>query len=385
MRSQNDYIAFEHAKGTSFENLLRQASDIRDRHWAKVITYSRKIFIPLTTMCRDACGYCVFVQRPGFPTARYMTPDDVSRVAQEGKKMGCKEALFSLGEKPELRYREARDALRTLGYTRTTDYLRDMCERVLQETGLLPHANAGTLSEEEMAMLKPVTGSMGMMLENVSKRLTQKGEAHYACPDKVPAQRIRTLERAGRLHVPFTTGILIGIGETWEERMRSLLTINELHRKYGHIQEVIIQNFRSKPGIPMRDHPEPAMDDMLRTLAVARMILDPSIGLQAPPNLEEHYASYLGAGLNDWGGISPLTIDFINPERAWPHIKALARATEKRGYQLQERLTVYPKYLKNLSTYADPAMVMPIRENARNDGLATIPICDIVKKNHSCP
>jgi 7,8-didemethyl-8-hydroxy-5-deazariboflavin synthase CofG subunit len=365
------FCSAERLNPPDFARLLADAAALRDRHWGRTITYSRKVFIPLTTMCRDECGYCVFVQRPGSPKARYMTPDEVLEVARRGRDLGCKEALFSLGEKPELRYPEAREALDRLGYARTTDYLRDMCGRVLDETGLLPHANAGTLSDEELEMLKPVTGSMGMMLENVSRRLTRKGQAHHACPDKVPVQRLRTLERAGRHEVPFTTGLLIGIGETWAERVDTLLAIQEIHRRFGHIQEVIIQNFRAKPGIAMAHHPEPALDDMLKTLAVARLILDPAISLQAPPNLERDYPAYIAAGLNDWGGISPVTIDHINPERAWPQIEALRQATESAGYRLQERLTIYPAYLRRPESFMAPRIAPYVQRLARHeDGLA---------------
>ena len=365
-------LSLENIEGKALNVLLRKASEIRDSHWGSTITYSRKVFVPLTNMCRDDCGYCAFVQKPGTPRAKIMTPEAVLRVVKNGKELGCKEVLFSLGEKPEQRYQEARDALDKLGYKRLTDYLRDMCEQVLEYTGLLPHAKAGTLSEEEIHMLKPVTASMGMMLENVSKRLTHKGNAHYACPDKVPIQRLRTLKRAGKYDVPFTTGILIGIGETWEERIDSLLSINKSHLKYGHIQEVIIQNFRAKPGISMQDHPEPSLEDMMRTIGVARLILDPSISLQAPPNLENRYVDYIRAGLNDWGGISPLTVDFINPERAWPHITALAQATERASYYLQERLTIYPTYIKKRKQYVDKNIGDPIEKLVRKDGLAAV-------------
>lgn len=353
-------------------DLLAEAAAVRDRHWGGTITYSRKVFIPLTRMCRDECGYCAFVVRPGSPAARYMTPDEVLAVAEQGRRLGCKEALFSLGEKPELRYPEARAALAGLGYTNTIDYLRDMCAMVARETGLIPHANPGAMSEDEIRMLKPVTGSMGMMIENVSRRLTRKGMPHYACPDKVPVQRLRTLERAGRLGVPFTTGILIGIGETWSEQIDSLTAIGEIHAEYGHIQEVIVQNFRAKPGTPMEHHPEPSLDDMMRTLAVARLILDPSISLQAPPNLEQEYGRYLRAGLNDWGGVSPLTRDFINPERAWPQIAQLREATEKEGYALQERLTIYPRFLRQVDRFIAPEMRDFIEKFARQDGLAKV-------------
>jgi FO synthase len=301
-----------------------------------------------------------------------MTPDEVFEVAESGKQLGCKEVLFSLGEKPEARYEEAREALRELGYRTTIDYLHAMCALVLERTGLLPHANPGTLSAEELRLLKPVTGSMGMMLENVSKRMTRKGEAHYACPDKVPIQRLRTLEYAGQEGIPFTTGILIGIGETWEERIDALLAINEVHRRYGHIQEVIVQNFRAKPGIAMADHPEPPHDEMMRTLAAARIILDPAISLQAPPNLGETYADYIRAGLNDWGGVSPLTLDHINPERAWPQVTALRDATEAQRCELRERLTVYPNYIRQSERYLAGNVSESVTQLAREDGLAEV-------------
>jgi FO synthase len=251
-----------------------------------------------------------------------------------------------------------------------TDYLHAMCARVLAETGLLPHVNAGTLDDDELAMLKPVSGSMGMMLESVSKRLCEPGGPHYACPDKVPVQRLRTLERAGRAGVPFTTGILIGIGETWAERIETLQAIDDVHARFGHIQEVIVQNFRAKPGIAMANHPEPTHDDMRRTLAVARLILAPEIGLQAPPNLSPDHLGYIACGINDWGGISPLTVDHINPECAWPHIENLAAAVAANGYRLEERLTVYPRYVAQAAHYLDPVVARQVSELARDDGLA---------------
>jgi FO synthase len=301
-----------------------------------------------------------------------MTPDQVMAVVREGEAMGCKEVLFSLGEKPELRYKEAKDALTELGYESMTDYLKVMCERVIEETGMLPHINAGTLTEDEIIKLKPVSASMGMMLETVSRRLLLKGEAHYACPDKVPVQRLRTLSRAGLHNVPFTTGILIGIGETWGERVDSLLAINESHLQYGHIQEVIVQNFCAKPGTAMANHPEPDLDDMLRTLVVARLLLDPSISLQAPPNLQQRYTYYIGSGINDWGGISPLTLDHINPERAWPQISQLQRASAGCGYQLTERLAVYPPYQNLPNVYFSSRVADRVESIARSDGLAAI-------------
>lgn len=348
--------------------LMARAREIRDWRWGRTITYSRKVFVPLTNMCRDTCGYCVFVQHPDLGTARIMTPDEVAAVVREGERAGCKEVLFSLGEKPELRYPKARKRLAELGYSRMTDYLRDMCAWVLEETSLVPHVNAGSLSADEVAMLRPVSGSMGMMVENLSRRMMRPGMPHHACPDKTPTQRVRTLERAGRARVPFTTGILIGIGETWAERIDSLAAIADVHRRFGHIQEVIVQNFQPKPGIAMEHHPVPTLEAMLRTLAAARLILPEDVSLQAPPNLSDRHAAYIGAGINDWGGISPVTIDHINPERVWPEIETLRRTTEAAGHALAERLTVYPDYL--CAGYTAPAVHARLSGMARSDGLA---------------
>lgn len=344
MISVEQAIELENATDEQIFKVRQQASALRDLHWGDRVTYSKKVFVPLTNMCRDTCGYCTFVKAPGSPDARIMTPDEVMEVVYEGERLGCKEVLFSLGEKPEKKYPEARAALKKLGYSTMTDYLYEMCKLVIEKTNMLPHVNAGTLSEADILKLRPVTASMGMMLENVSRRLLEKGQAHYACPDKVPVQRLRTLELAGKHNIPFTTGILIGIGETWKERIDSLVAINEIHKKYGHIQEVIVQNFKAKPGTAMANAPEPDRDDMLRTLAVARLILDPTISLQAPPNLQDRYKDYIYSGINDWGGISPLTIDHINPERAWPQIQSIEFKTSECGYRLEERLAIYPQY-----------------------------------------
>lgn len=370
MLSHREALALKNASPSELEILTQRAASLRDEHWGKTLTYSRKVFIPLTTMCRDECGYCTFVQKPGTSGAYVMTPDEVMKVVREGEKLGCKEVLFSLGEKPELRYQEARDALARLGHTSMIDYLAEMCDLVLKESSLLPHVNAGTLAEDELLQLKEVSVSMGMMLENVSRRLLQRGEAHFACPDKVPVQRLRTLERAGVHGVPFTTGILIGIGETWEERVDSLNAINDAHQRHGHIQEVIVQNFRAKPGTAMANHPEPSLDDMVRTLVLARLILAPSISLQAPPNLESRFDAYTAAGINDWGGISPLTIDHINPERAWPQIEALKKATAHCGYGLEERLAIYPRYLREPKHFLTDNIASRLAGIARADGLA---------------
>lgn len=332
------------AAGKDLRWLLREAADARDRAWGRTITYSPKVFIPLTNLCRDTCGYCVFARPADDPGAGFLSPAQVLSIARAGESAGCKEALFSLGERPELRYPQARAALARLGHETTLSYLRAMCDLVRTETTLLPHANPGRMSEEEIADLAPVCASMGMMLENVSERLMKRGEAHEGCPDKHPHLRMETLEAAGRLGVPFTTGILIGIGETWEERVASIRAIRAVHEKHDHIQEVIVQNFRAKPGIRFADRPEPEMDDMLRTIAVARLLLPPEISIQAPPNLMADYGRYLDAGINDWGGVSPVTRDHINPERAWPVIEEIRGVCEARGFRLEERLTVYPRF-----------------------------------------
>nr|WP_321457568.1 7,8-didemethyl-8-hydroxy-5-deazariboflavin synthase CofG [uncultured Cohaesibacter sp.] len=359
-----------HLLKSDLESLMARAADIRDGHWGRTVTYSRKAFVPLTNMCRDTCAYCTFVKHPDHPDANIMSPDQVLATARKGEAKGCKELLFSLGEKPELRYEKARKALSLLGYDSMTDYLAAMCVLVLAETSMLPHVNAGTLSDEELAKLRPVSVSMGMMLETTSRRLTGKGGAHHACPDKVPLQRLRTLERAGQRKVPFTTGLLIGIGETWAERIEALHAINDSHARHGHIQEVIIQNFQTKPDIAMASHPEPSLEDMLRTIAAARIILSPDISLQAPPNLSARHIAYLDAGINDWGGISPVTIDFINPQHAWPQIEALAESCKTSGFALRERLPIYPAYLQQGSDYLSPKLQDRIAAMAAGNGLA---------------
>jgi FO synthase len=330
--------------------LLAAAMQARQRFKPDVITYSRKVFIPLTNLCRDYCGYCTFRRDPGQPGALTMTPEQVLEVARAGAKMGCTEALFSLGDKPELAFPEMRETLRQLGYKSTLHYLEAMCELVLRETTLLPHPNPGLLSAEWIARLAKVSPSVGLMLETTNASLLTAGAAHDNAPDKVPAKRLRTIEEAGKQNVPFTTGLLIGIGETLEDRVDTLLAIRELHRRYGHIQEVIIQNFRAKPEIPMRDWPEPTQGEMLRTIAVARLLM-PDVNIQAPPNLSApNYEDLLDAGINDWGGISPLTPDFINPEKPWPHLEQLKVRTEAKGYALRQRLPVYPEFVPALVT-----------------------------------
>jgi 7,8-didemethyl-8-hydroxy-5-deazariboflavin synthase CofG subunit len=328
------------------DDLLRAASEVRARRKGTVVSFSKKVFVPLTTLCRDYCSYCTFRKDPGEPGAHFMTPDEVLALAETARQAGCKEALFSLGDQPERIFPEAREFLRQQGFARTLDYLAAMCEMVLEKTGLLPHANPGVMDRAALQRLRESNASAGLMLENVSARLMRDGGPHANAPDKVPALRLRTIEEAGRLSIAFTTGILIGIGETPEERVDSLFAIRAVHERYGHIQEVIVQNFRAKPDIPMAGHPEPTLEEMLRTLAIARLILGEEMNLQAPPNLSYgDFPRLLDAGINDWGGISPVTPDFINPEAAWPQIARLRGETEARGFTLRERLAIYPEYL----------------------------------------
>lgn len=325
--------------------LLTAAMETRQRFKPGIVTYSRKVFIPLTNLCRDYCGYCTFRRDPGQPGAHTMTPDQVLEIARAGEKMGCTEALFSLGDKPELAFPEMRETLRHLGYKSTLHYLEAMCELVLRETALLPHPNPGLLSAEWIARLASVSPSMGLMLETTNASLLEAGAAHDNAPDKIPAKRLHTIEEAGKQNVPFTTGLLIGIGESWEDRVDTLLAIRDLHRRYRHIQEVIIQNFRAKPEIPMHDRPEPTQGEMMRTIAIARLLM-PDLNIQAPPNLSApYYDELLDAGINDWGGISPLTPDFINPEKPWPHLEQLKLRTEAKGYRLRQRLPVYAEFV----------------------------------------
>jgi 7,8-didemethyl-8-hydroxy-5-deazariboflavin synthase CofG subunit len=329
--------------------LLANAHAVKDRFKPGVITYSRKVFLPLTNLCRDYCGYCTFRRDPGQHGAHTMTPDEILEVARAGEKMGCTEALFSLGDKPELAFPEMRETLRRLGYNSTLQYLEAMCELVLRETTLLPHPNPGLLSPEWLKRLAVYSPSIGLMLETTRAELMDKGKAHDNAPDKLSSKRLRTIEDAGKLGIPFTTGLLIGIGETVDDRIDTLLAIRDLHRRYGHIQEVIVQNFRVKPAIPMSSWPEPSRGEMLRTLAVARLLM-PEVNIQAPPNLSApNFEELLDAGISDWGGISPLTPDFINPEAPWPHLEQLRQRTRKKGCILKQRLPVYPEFLPLLA------------------------------------
>ncbi len=325
--------------------LLAAARAMKERFHPGVVTYSRKVFLPLTNLCRDYCGYCTFRKDPGQPGAHTMTPDEVLDIARAGEKLGCREALFSLGDKPELLFPEMRATLERLGYRSTLHYLEAMCELVLRETGLLPHANPGLISTEWIERLAQYCPSLGLMVETSADSLLRPGGAHHQAPDKLPSKRFRVLEDAGRSGVPFTTGLLIGIGETRGDRVDTLFAIRAMHERYGHIQEVIVQNFRVKSNIPMSSWPEPTQGEMLRTVAVARLILG-DMNLQAPPNLfSPDYPELLSAGINDWGGVSPLTPDYINPEAPWPQLRDLEARTAQAGSHLRQRLTVYPEFL----------------------------------------
>jgi FO synthase len=336
-----------------------------------IVTYSPKVFIPLTKLCRDVCHYCTFARPPRRDERAYMTADEVLAVARTGAEAGCHEALFTLGDKPELRYRAAREELAALGCETTIEYLARMCELVLAETGLLPHVNPGVMTRDDLELLRPVSASMGLMLETASARLSAKGMPHYGSPDKLPERRLETIRLAGGLSIPFTTGILIGIGETRAERIEALEEIAALHERHGHVQEVIVQNFRAKPGTKMAEHPEPSLDDLLWTARAARDLLPEDVHLQVPPNLSYgNFSRLLEAGIDDWGGVSPVTIDHVNPEAPWPEIQRLRAATEAAGHELAARLPIYPEFVADLERWADPRVAAEIRKHADADGLA---------------
>lgn len=351
------------------KELAGLAAELRDRGFANVVTYSRKVFIPLTHLCRDVCHYCTFAQVPRKVRAPYMALEEILNVARQGAELGCKEALFTLGEKPELRYKAAREALAEMGFESTLDYLLHAAKAVYEETGLFPHLNPGTMTAEEIARLRPFAPSMGIMLESVAERLCEKGQPHYGSPDKIPAVRLQTLEDAGVAKVPFTTGILIGIGETRLERVESLLAIRDIHQRHQHVQEIIIQNFRAKPDTKMARAPEPDLDELLWTIAVARILFGPTMSVQAPPNLSPGVLPQIvAAGINDWGGVSPLTPDFVNPEAPWPHLDDLARESRAAGKFLHERLTIYPSYAQDLNTWVDSSLHEALLNITDTDG-----------------
>lgn len=359
------------AETSDLETLITASGALRDAGHGDRVSYSRKVFVPLTQLCRDSCHYCAFARPPKRGERAFLTLEEVLAIARAGAAAGCREVLFTLGDQPEGRYRAAREELASLGHETTLGYLAEAAELVLQETGLLPHLNPGLMSEEDLVRLRRVSVSQGIMLETASERLAHRGGPHFGSPDKIPAARIATLEAAGRTAVPFTSGILIGIGETRRERVEALLALRALHARHGHIQEVIIQNFRAKPGTRMAERPEPSFDEHLWTVAVARLLLGADANVQAPPNLS---AGALGrlieAGINDWGGVSPVTPDHVNPEAPWPAVTTLAEATAAAGKVLVQRLALYPSFVRDAERWLDPSLRRPVLEASDAEGLA---------------
>ncbi len=347
------------------DELMAEARAVRESARGRLVTYSPKVFIPLTKLCRDVCHYCTFARPPRRGERAYMSVDEVLAVARAGEAAGCREALFTLGDKPELRYRIARDELAALGFASTIEYLAHCAGAVLGETSLLPHANPGVLTREQIDLLRPVTASMGLMLETTATRLSARGGPHFGSPDKQPAARLETLRLAGEARVPFTTGILIGIGETRGERLEALAAIAAAG---PHVQEVIVQNFRAKPGTHMAGAPEPPLEELLWTIAAARLLLPPAVAVQAPPNLSDDFAALLDAGIDDFGGVSPVTIDHVNPEAPWPAVETLRRACATRGLDLAPRLTVYPRFVD--AEWIDPQVLPSVLRAADSLGLA---------------
>ncbi len=362
---------FEHLITSATASLCAHARRLRDASHGTLVSYSRKVFIPLTQLCRDVCSYCTFAHAPRPGVRGYLTPDEVLAIAKAGQAAGCTEALFTLGDKPELRYKAARAELAALGYATTIDYLHAMCALVLKQTTLLPHVNAGVMTRDEMARLREVSASQGLMLESTAERLCEKGGPHFGSPDKHPAARLDVLRLAGELKIPFTTGILIGIGETRAERLDALLAIRDLHQRHGHIQEVIIQNFRAKPGTRMADTPHAPHEELLWTIAVARLILGADMNIQAPPNLSgDNCAELLDAGINDWGGVSPVTPDHVNPEAPWPAVEELRRVTASRGKELVARLPSYPAYVLDVHAWHHPKIATAVIRASDSAGYA---------------
>jgi FO synthase len=365
---ENCMVSVADLSSAPLEQLLAEARRLRT---GPLVTYSPKVFVPLTTLCRDVCGYCTFARPPRRGERAFMTEDEVLGIARAGAAAGCHEALFTLGDKPELRYKVARGELRALGCETTLEYLARCARLVLEETGLLPHLNPGVMTRAELEALRPVSASMGIMLETTSERLGERGGPHWASPDKIPARRLETIRLAGELSIPFTSGILIGIGETREERIDALLALKALGEEHGHVQEVIVQNFRAKEGTRMASHPQPSLDDHLWTIAVARILLGSSWHVQAPPNLAfDDFPRLLDAGIDDWGGVSPVTIDHVNPEAPWPQIDRLAEATRSRGLELAPRLPLYPEYVADHARWVDPAVAQYVLRASDAGGLA---------------
>ena len=353
---------------TPLDDLMAEARRLRQ---GTVVTYSPKVFVPLTTLCRDVCGYCTFARPPRRGERAYLTEDEVLAIARAGAQAGCTEALFTLGDRPEARYRVARDELVALGCATTLEYLARCAGRVLEETGLLPHLNPGVMTREELVALRPVAASMGIMLETTAERLAGRGGPHWASPDKLPARRLETMRIAGELAIPFTSGILVGIGETREERIDALLALRSLADAHGHLREVIVQNFRAKPGTRMAEHPDAPLEEHLWSIAVARIVLGPDVHVQAPPNLAyDDFPLLLDAGIDDWGGVSPVTLDHVNPEAPWPAVDRLREACRSRGLELAPRLPLYPEHVADLDRWADPAVAPAIRRAADAHGLA---------------
>lgn len=351
------------------DDLLAEASRLRNEGHGTVITYSRKVFVPITTLCRDTCTYCTFVKPPG-AGGQYLTPEDVLAIVTAGDELDCTEALLTLGDRPEDKWPQAQEFLDAHGVETTIDYVVQMSELIRSETRLFPHANPGILSEDQIRQLRPTNVSMGLMLENISDRLTEPGMPHHNCPDKVPSIRVETIRAAGRQMVPFTSGILVGIGETHEEVVDSLFALAELQAEHGHLQEFIIQNFRAKADTRMRFSPEPEIPYFVRVVALARWILGAEANVQVPPNLTDDFSVYLDAGINDWGGVSPLTIDWVNPEAPWPHLETLAQVTTSHGFELRPRLPVYPEYLT--SKWIDPQLLVDASARSDAGGYAAI-------------
>ncbi len=374
------------AEETDLAPLLATASELRDRAHHNVISYSRKVFIPLTQLCRDVCHYCTFAKPPKPGQRAYLRPEEVLEIARAGAAAGCHEALFTLGDKPEIRYKVAKRELEEMGYATTIEYLTAMAKLVLEETGLLPHANPGVMTRDEIAALRGVSVSQGIMLESTSERLCEKGGVHYGSPDKRPSVRLETIRLAGELQVPFTSGILIGIGENRRERIEALLALRHLHEEFGHIQEIIVQNFRAKPDTLMAGWPEPDLDDLLWTIAVARIVFGAEMNIQAPPNLSyDEYPKLVAAGLNDWGGVSPVTPDHVNPEAPWPHLENLRRNTEECGKVLTERLAIYPAYALDGARWLDEPLRTPTIRAIDADGFARVEEWSPGDADHTIP
>lgn len=364
-------LAYEYLTGARDPGpLMAEAGRLRDEGKGRTVTYSRKVFIPLTTLCNDTCTYCTFAKPPG-AGGQYLEPDEVMAIVRAGEQLDCTEALFTLGDRPEERWPEAREFLAGHGHTTTLQYVQEMTERVATETALFPHANPGLIPDDALAALRPSNPSMGMMLENISPRLMEPGMPHHGAPDKEPGLRVATIEGAGRTKVPFTTGVLVGIGEEPGEVIDSLFVLADLHETWGHLQEIIVQNFRAKADTRMRRSPEPTVHYFARAVAVARWIFGPDMNVQVPPNLTERYEVYLEAGINDWGGVSPLTIDWVNPEQPWPHLDELEARTRAGGFELMPRLPVYPEYISN--EWLDPVMQVKVKAAVDEHGYATTP------------